>query len=78
LKVVEATLRRALVDVNSEDIDAIVCVAADLASARLADEAERWLDKPVIFMSTALLRYTLRAIQIADRARGFGFLLRDR
>jgi maleate isomerase len=60
-----------------DDIDAIVCGAADLASARLSDEAGRWLGKPVISMSTALLWYTLRARHIADQQRGFGFLLRD-
>ena len=76
-RVEEAALRRAMIDVNSDDIDAIVCVGADLASAQLADEAERWLDKPVISMSTALLWYTLRTMQIADQVRGFGFLLRD-
>lgn len=76
-RVDEATLRRAMVEVNGDDIDAIVCVAADLASARVSDEAGRWLGKPVISMSTALLWYTLRALHIADQQRGFGFLLRD-
>lgn len=73
----EVTLRRAMVEVNGDEVDAIVCVAADLASARVSDETERWLWKPVISMSTAVLWYTLRALHIADQQRGFGFLLRD-
>ena len=76
-RVDEVALRRAMIDVNSYDSGAIVCVGADLASAQFADEAERWLGKPVIAMSSALLWYTLRAMGIADRVRGFGFLLRD-
>jgi maleate isomerase len=76
-RVDEVALRRAMVDVNGDDSDAIVCVGADLASARFADEAERWLGKPVIAMSTALLWYTLRAMHITDQVWGFGFLLRD-
>jgi maleate isomerase len=43
----------------------------------VSDEAGRWLGKPVMSMSTALLWYTLRALHIADQQRGFGFLLRD-
>jgi maleate isomerase len=76
-RVDESTLRHAIVDANSADVEAIVCVAADLASAHLADEAERWLEKPVVSMSAALLWYTLRALHIPDQQRGFGFLLRE-
>jgi len=76
-RIYEATLRRAMVNANVDDVEAIVCVGADLASAQLADEAERWLEKPVISMSTALLWYTLRAMKIADQRHGFGFLFRN-
>ena len=76
-RVDEATLRHAMLDVNGADVDAIVCVGADLACARLADEAERWLDKPVVSMATALLWHTLRELHITDQLRGFGFLLRE-
>jgi maleate isomerase len=76
-RVDEATVRRAMLDVNGSDVDAIVCVGADLACARLADEAERWLDKPVVSMAAALLWHTLRKLHISDQRRGFGFLLRE-
>src|SRR5262249_28397689 len=43
------------------------CGGADLACARLADEAERWLDKPVVSMATALLWHTQRQLHRSDR-----------
>jgi hypothetical protein len=76
-RVDEAMLRHAMLDVNGPDVDAIVCVRADLACARLADEAERWLNTPVVSMATALLWHTLRKLHTSDRLRGFGFLLRE-
>jgi maleate isomerase len=76
-RVDQSTLRAVLMRASRPHVDAIVCVAADLAAARLADEAERWLQTPVVSMSTALLWHTLRGLDIADQLRGFGFLLRE-
>ena len=73
----EATLRAAAIELNGSDIEAIVLMGADLASARFADEAERWLGKPFISVTTAVLWHALRACGISDAVRGFGALLRD-
>ncbi len=73
----EPTLRAALAALEGPDVDAIVQVGADLAMARLADEAERWLGKPVVAINTALLWHALRACGVADFVRGFGALLRE-
>jgi maleate isomerase len=73
----EATLRRAILAVNRADVDAIVQVGTNLSMARLADEAERWLGKPVIAINAATLWYALRDNGFDDRMRGFGRLLRE-
>ena len=44
----EATLRQALLEVNTPDVEALVQVGTNPSMVALADEAERWLDKPVI------------------------------
>src|SRR5581483_7667343 len=73
----EGTLRPALQDLDEPGVDAIVQVGADLVMARLADEAERWLGKPVIAINAAMLWHALRACDIRDQVRGYGMLLRD-
>jgi maleate isomerase len=44
---------------------------------RLADEAERWLAKPVIAINAATFWYALRDNGFPDRMPGFGRLLRE-
>jgi maleate isomerase len=44
---------------------------------RLADEAERWLNKPVIAINAATWWYALRENDINDRLQGCGRLLRE-
>jgi maleate isomerase len=73
----EDTLREALVELDGDDVDGLVQVGTNLAMARLADEAERWLRKPVIAVNTAIVWHTLRACGIQDSVPGFGALLRD-
>jgi maleate isomerase len=73
----EATLRRAIVAVNRPDVDAIVQVGTNLSMLRLADEAERWLDKPVVAINAATFWYALRENGFSDRMPGFGRLLRE-
>ena len=70
----EDELRRAIRKVDGPDIDAIVQFGANLPMARVADEAERWLDKPVIAVMTATYWYALRQNGIEDRVPGFGRL----
>jgi maleate isomerase len=73
----EATLRHALTELDGPDIDAIIQCGTNLFMARLAAEAERWLDKPVIAINTALYWRALRHMGIEDRNENFGCLMRD-
>ena len=69
------TLAAAIREVDGDDVDAVVQVGTNLAMARLADEAERRLGKPVIAINTAIYWYALRQNGLADRLDGFGSLL---
>jgi maleate isomerase len=73
----EDTLRDALKEVDGDNIDAIVQVGTNLSMVRLADEAERWLGKPVIAINAATWWQALRMNGIKDKLTGFGSLLRD-
>ena len=48
-----------------------------MVMGRLADEAERWLDKPVIVINAVMLWHALRTIGIADQFSESGSLLRE-
>ncbi len=74
--VTEDTLRSALIEVN-KDADALVQVGTNLSMVRLADEAERWLGKPVIAINAATWWMALRDNGIDDRVDGAGRLLRE-
>lgn len=73
----DATLRDAILAVDAPDVDAIVQVGTNLAMARLAAEAERWLGKPVLAINTATYWHALRTNGIADKVSGFGRLLTE-
>ena len=64
-------------DIDGPDVEAIVQVGTNLSMVRLADEAERWLGKPVIAINAAVLWHALRTNGIEDRIDGAGALLRD-
>jgi len=70
-------LRQALIKVNSADVDALVQCGTNLSMVGLADEAERWLGKPVIAINAATWWMALRDNGIKDRVDGAGSLLRD-
>lgn len=76
-KVTEETLREALVDLNEQNVDAIVQCGTNVSMVRLAAEAERWFGKPVIAINTATLWDALRTTGVADQYDGYGALLRD-
>lgn len=73
----EAELRDAILEVDEAGVDAIVQCGTNLSMVRLADEAERWLGKPVIAINAATWWMALRENGIDDRLHGFGSLLRD-
>ncbi|MFF5032269.1 maleate cis-trans isomerase family protein [Nocardia salmonicida] len=75
--VTEDTLRDALAEVDGDDIDALVQCGTNLSMVRLADEAERWLGKPVIAINAATWWMALRDNGINDRIEGAGSLLRE-
>jgi maleate isomerase len=76
-QVPESTLREVLDRLNGDDVDAIVQVGTNLSMLRLAAEAERWFDKPVVAINAATWWHALRANQIADKVYGFGRLLEE-
>ena len=73
----EAELRQALLEVNANDVDALVQAGTNLSMVRLADEAERWLGKPVIAINAAIWWMALRDNGIEDKVYGCGRLLRE-
>jgi maleate isomerase len=77
-EVPENSLRDLIINkLNGDDVDAIVQVGTNLSMVRLAAEAERWLDKPIIAINTATYWHALRANGINDKVYGFGKLLSD-
>ncbi|MDZ8024627.1 MAG: hypothetical protein RMX97_08085 [Nostoc sp. DedQUE11] len=76
-EVSEDTLRSYLQELDGDDIDGILQMGTNLSMLRLADEAERWLKKPVIAINAATWWYALRHNNIGDRIYGCGRLLRE-
>ena len=74
-QVTEERCRTALRGLDGPDVDALVQVGTNLSMLRLADEAERWLGKPVVAINAATYWHALRADGINDRMEGFGSLL---
>ena len=75
--VTEDELRQALLEVDGDDVDALVQAGTNLSMVRLADEAERWLGKPVIAINAATWWMALRENGIEDKVYGCGRLLRE-
>jgi maleate isomerase len=73
----EKQLRDAMRAVDGDDVEAIVQFGANLPNARLAGEAERWLEKPVICINTVTYWHALRSTGIQDKVYGFGRLLSE-
>jgi maleate isomerase len=71
----EDQLRDAILAVDGPEVEAIIQVGTNLAMARLAPEAERWLKKPVLAINTAIYWHALRASGIVDKIPGWGPLL---
>ena len=66
---------KAIKSIDGDDIEAIVQFGANLPMARLADEAERWLGKPVISVNVATYWHALRMNGINDKLYGFTKLM---
>ena len=74
--VTQDELRDAILEVQP-DADAVVQCGTNLSMVTLADEAERWLHKPVIAINAATWWMALRDNGITDKVQGAGSLLRD-
>ena len=73
----EDELAEAIMEINGDDVEAIVQVGTNLAMARLAGMAEKMLRKPVLAINTTTYWYALRDNGIEDTVEGFGSLLTD-
>jgi maleate isomerase len=71
----ERELIRACKTLDGAGIDAIVQFGANLPMGRVAAEAERWLEKPVLAINTVTYWHALRSGGIRDPIHGFGRLL---
>jgi maleate isomerase len=67
--------RKAILELDGDDVDAIVQVGTNLSMIRLAAAAELFLGKPVIAINTATYWHALRAVGIQDKKAGFGHLM---
>lgn len=76
-EVPEDRLRRAMLDLDGPEVEAIIQVGTNLSMLRLADEAERWLGKPVLAINAVTLWHALRTLGFTDRIEGVGSLLRE-
>jgi maleate isomerase len=68
-------LRRAARDIDDPSIELIVQVGTNLPFARIAAEAEGWLQKPVLATNVCTYWSALRRFGINSRIDGFGSLL---
>ena len=66
-----------LKELNESDAEVLVQVGTNLGMARMAAEAEKWLNKPVIAINTATYWYAMRDNNMDDVIDGFGSLMTD-
>lgn len=71
----DAMCRQAILQLDGDDVDAIVQVGTNLSMVRLAAAAELFLGKPVIAINTATYWHGLRSAGFPDRKDGFGTLM---
>lgn len=67
----------AIRSIDDEGVEALVQFGANLPLAGIADEAERWLRKPVIAVNIATYWHALRTCGIKDQIKGFTQLMSD-
>src|SRR5690606_12398434 len=68
----------ALKTLARENVDAVIQPGTNLATARLAADAEAWLGKPVLACNTVSYWRTLRQLGVNESVQGFGRLLAER
>lgn len=75
--ITEDVSRKALLEINNDDVEAIVQAGTNLPFLRLAAEAERWLNKPVLASNAVTWWMALRDNDIPDQIHGFGRVLSE-
>ncbi len=65
-------------ELNGPDVEAIVQIGTNLSMVRLADEAERWLGKPVLAINAATLWSATAARESGRAAIGSSWTARTR
>ena len=73
----EKEMMDSLKELNESDAEVLVQVGTNLGMARMAAEAEKWLNKPVIAINTATYWYAMRDNNMDDVIDGFGSLMTD-
>jgi len=73
----EKEMMDGLRELNESDAEVLVQVGTNLGMARMAAEAEKWLNKPVIAINTATYWYAMRDNKMDDVIEGFGSLMTD-
>jgi len=68
-------IRRSLVELNGDDVDALIQVGTNLPGAQISADAERWFGKPVIAINTVMYWDALRRTGIDDKVYGHGLVL---
>lgn len=76
-EITERQLRAEVRSLDGDDVDAIVQFGSGIPMMRVAAEAERWLEKPVIAINTATYWHALRQNDIHDKLQGCGRLLSE-
>ena len=73
----EEDLVNSLKELNASEPDLIIQVGTNLCLGAIAAEAERWLEKPVVAINTAIYHFALRQSGIEDKIYGHGRLLSE-
>ena len=76
-RVSSADLIQALRDIDGDDVEALVQFGANSPMGSVADEAERWLGKPVVAVNIATYWHALRSTGINDQMSGFTRLMSE-
>jgi len=76
-EVTNETIRKVFLDMNSDEVDAIIQVGTNLSAVQLAADMEKELGKPVIAINTATYWHALRTCGINDKITGYGRLLEE-
>ena len=70
-------LRETFLQLDGDDVDALIQVGTNVDGMRFCAAAETWLGKPVIAINTATYWHALRTVGIADQIDDFGRLMAE-